>query len=143
MTLSAAPLPIIVDASVAVGSVTGEEPAIAAMQAWAASAALLLAPPLFWAETANALVRGQRMRSIDVAAILRALRRTRIEVADRGAEGLEAALVLAERHRLSVYDAMYLWLAIDVDGELATFDRALAEAAEAEGVPLAIELPAA
>jgi predicted nucleic acid-binding protein len=31
---------------------------------------------------------------------------------------------------------------MDVDGELATFDRALAKAAEAEGVPLAIELPA-
>ena len=51
--------------------------------------------------------------------------------------------MLAERHRLSVYDATYLWLAIDVDGELATFDRALATAAEAEGVPLAIELPSA
>ncbi len=41
----------------------------------------------------------------------------------------------ADRHRLSVYDATYLWLAIDVDGELATFDRDLARAAAAEGVP--------
>ena len=49
------------------------------------------------------------------------------------------ALALAERHRLSVYDATYLWLAIDVDGELATFDRDLARAAAAEGVPLALE----
>ena len=37
-----------------------------------------------------------------------------------------------------MYDATYLWLAIDVDGELATFDRALARAAMAEGVPLAL-----
>jgi predicted nucleic acid-binding protein len=143
MTFSAAPLPVVVDASVAVGSMTGEEPAIHAMQAWAASTALLLAPPLFWSEIANALVRGRRIAAGDVAGMLRALRRTQIEVADRGFEGLEAALVLAERHRLSVYDATYLWLAIDVDGELATFDRALAKAAKAEGVPLAIELPAA
>lgn len=143
MTFSAAPIPIVVDASVAVGSITGEEPAIVAMQAWAASSALLLAPPLVWAEIANALMRGRRIGSGEVAGLLRALRRTRIEVADRGFDGLEAALVLAERHRLTVYDATYLWLAIDVDGKLATFDRALAKAATAEGVPLAIELPAA
>jgi predicted nucleic acid-binding protein len=143
VTFSATPTPVVVDASVAVGAATGEQPAISAMQEWAASAAVLLAPPLFWSETANALTRGKRMGAGDVAGMLRALRRTRIEVADRGFEGLEAAMVLAERHRLSVYDATYLWLAIDVDGELATFDRALANAAEAEGVPLAIELPAA
>jgi predicted nucleic acid-binding protein len=39
---------------------------------------------------------------------------------------------------LTVYDATYLWLAVDVDGELATFDRALVRAAQAEGVGLAI-----
>jgi predicted nucleic acid-binding protein len=143
MTFTAAPAPIIVDASVAVGSVTGELTAISAMQDWAASTAVLLAPPLFWSETANALIRGRRMSAGDVAGMLRALRRTQIEVADRGFDGLEAALVLAERHRLSVHDATYLWLAIDVDGELATFDRALATAAVAEGVPLALDLPAA
>jgi predicted nucleic acid-binding protein len=37
---------------------------------------------------------------------------------------------------LTVYDAAYLDLAIDVDGELATLDRALRAAAEAEGVPI-------
>jgi predicted nucleic acid-binding protein len=143
MTFTTAPAPIIVDASVAVGSVTGELPAIAAMEAWASSSAVLLAPPLFWSETANALMRGMRIAAGDVAGTLRALRRTQIEVADRGFDGLEAALVLAERHRLSVYDAAYLWLAIEVDGELATFHRELATAARAEGIPLAFELPAA
>ena len=48
-------------------------------------------------------------------------------------------MILAERHRLSVYDASYLWLAIDVDGELATHDRDLARAALAEGVALALD----
>ena len=52
---------------------------------------------------------------------------------------IRIALLLAERHHLSVYDATYLSLAIDVDGELATFDRDLARAARAEGVPLALE----
>ena len=65
-----------------------------------------------------------------------------LEVADRGPDGVRLALALAARHGLSVHDATYLWLAIDVDGELATFDRALAAAAAAavaEAVPLAFE----
>ena len=66
------------------------------------------------------------------------LRDAGVELADRGFDGLEAALVLADRHTLSVCDATYLWLAMDVDGELATFDKALIRAAEAEGVELAI-----
>jgi len=143
LSFSATPVPIIVDASVTVGAVTGEEPAIGAMAAWVASASLLLAPPLLWSETANALVRGRMLSAVEVTVLLRALRRTGIEVAGRGSDGLEAAIVLAERHHLSVYDATYLWLAIDVDGELATFDRALAAAAMAEGVPLTFEQPSA
>ena len=138
MTFLASAQPVVVDASVAVGSVTDEQPAIEALMAWSRDAVPLLAPPLLWMEIANALVRGHRLSPVDVSGILRTLRMSGIEVADRGADGLDAALVLAERHRLSVYDATYLWLAIDVDGELATFDRALARAAEAEGVRLAL-----
>jgi hypothetical protein len=44
------------------------------------------------------------------------------------------ALDLADRHRLTVYDALYLELAADVDAELATLDRDLTRAARAEGV---------
>jgi predicted nucleic acid-binding protein len=61
-----------------------------------------------------------------------------IAIADRGPDGIDGAVVLADRHGLTVYDAAYLWLAIDVDGELATFDQALIRAAQAEGVELAI-----
>lgn len=32
------------------------------------------------------------------------------------------------------------WLAMEIDAEFATFDRDLARAAEAEGVPLALKL---
>jgi predicted nucleic acid-binding protein len=48
--------------------------------------------------------------------------------------GLAEAVELAERHRLTVYDAAYLALALDLDGELATTDRALATAGRAEGI---------
>jgi predicted nucleic acid-binding protein len=143
VTFIAAPASIVVDASITVGSVTGEEPAIKALTDWSAAGMTLLAPPMLWPETANALERGHRLSPVDVSELLRALRLSGVEIADRGADGLDAAIVLAERHRLSVYDATYLWLAIDVDGELATLDRALARAAVAEGVPLALDPAAA
>jgi len=44
---------------------------------------------------------------------------------------------LANRHRLTTYDACYLALAQRLDLPLATFDKALRAAAEAEGVALA------
>ncbi len=130
--------PIVVDASVAVGAVLGEASREDTLFGWATSGRLLLAPAGFWVEIANALIRGHRLSIDDVLSLVTMLRRAGIELADRGLGGLEAAIVLADRHALSVDDATYLWLAMDVDGELATFDRALIRAAQAEGVGLAI-----
>lgn len=130
--------PVVVDASITVGIAVGEEAAIAAAEALDAATTMLLAPPLLWSETANALLRGARLPATDVIAAVDALERLGIEPADRGARGLREAIILADRHRLSVYDTAYLWLAIDVDGELATLDRQLARAAVAEGVPLTL-----
>jgi predicted nucleic acid-binding protein len=138
MTFLTVTAPIVLDASVAVAIVTGEHDAPANLQRWGGDRRLLLAPPLLYVETANALVRGKRLSPADVSSLLTTLRGAGIDIADRGAVGLEAAVVLADRHSLTVYDATYLWLAMDVDGELATFDRALIGAAEAEGVELAI-----
>lgn len=44
---------------------------------------------------------------------------------------LIAQYELATRYELSVYDAAYLWLAAELKAPLATFDRRLAEAAQA------------
>jgi predicted nucleic acid-binding protein len=41
---------------------------------------------------------------------------------------------VAERHKLTIYDAAYLELTLRLDGQLATFDKALAAAAFANGV---------
>ena len=49
------------------------------------------------------------------------------------------ALTLAERHRLSFYDAVYLELAKRFGAPVATLDKALARAAAAEGLPLVCE----
>jgi predicted nucleic acid-binding protein len=54
--------------------------------------------------------------------------------ADR--QAWSAALLLAERHRLTVYDAAYLEIASRRKIALATLDRDLRAAAVSEGVPL-------
>jgi predicted nucleic acid-binding protein len=46
-------------------------------------------------------------------------------------------LALARRHGLTVYDALYLDLALRRDAVLSTLDTKLAQAARSEGVPLA------
>jgi predicted nucleic acid-binding protein len=138
VTFVAGDPPVVVDASITVGAVTGEALAEASLLGWASANRMMLAPVHIWLETANVLVRGLRLSALDASQLLAALVRVGIGIADRGAHGLDAAVLLADRHGLSVYDAMYLWLAMDVDGELATFDRQLVRAAEAEGVALAI-----
>jgi predicted nucleic acid-binding protein len=138
VTFVAGDAPVVVDASITVGAVTGEALAEASLLGWASAGRMMLAPGHIWLETANVLVRGLRLSAVDASGLLAALTRVGIGIADRGAHGLDAAVLLADRHGLSVYDAAYLWLAMDVDGELATFDRQLVRAAEAEGVALAI-----
>lgn len=136
MTFTAAPQAVVIDASVTVGLANGEEAAIEAALEAARGGGMLLAPVHMWIETANALVRGRRHSAVLVTQVLEDLGRTGIEAADRGLPGLRSAIELAERHGLSVYDAAYLWLAMDVEGALATLDRQLARAALAEGIPV-------
>jgi predicted nucleic acid-binding protein len=139
MTLLVHPVPVVVDTSVAVDLVGAGDPDLeAAWRAWGDERRLRLAPAMLWPELANALLRSRRLPGVLVAELVAAFAASGIEIADRGAAGVREAIVLAERHDLTVYDAMYLWLAMDVDGELATRDRALVRAANAEDVPLAL-----
>jgi predicted nucleic acid-binding protein len=141
MTFLAAPVPIVVDASATVDLALGERPDTAdAFRTWIAESRMLLAPAVHWTEVGNAVLRGSARDAILASRRLAFVEATGIETADRGPAGIRMAMALAERHRLSVYDATYLWLAIDVDGELATLDADLARAAVAEGVPLAIPI---
>jgi predicted nucleic acid-binding protein len=128
--------PVVLDASVAQAVLDADGGAGDALERWAAELRLILVPVVFWIEVANVLVRRRRVPAADAAGDIADLRVAGIEVADGGFEGLTAAIALADRHGLTVYDATYLWLAMDVDGELATFDQALGRAATAEGVPL-------
>ncbi|MFN8630626.1 MAG: type II toxin-antitoxin system VapC family toxin [Chloroflexota bacterium] len=131
---------MVVDSSIAVGAAVNEGPAVDALGSLHDRAALLFAPPLIWVETANALIRRHAFSGPDATFVLRSMERIGLETLDRGMPGLIEAMSLAERHRLSVCDASYLWLALDLGAELATLDAPLARAAEAEGVPLALSV---
>lgn len=139
MTFVADLAPIVVDASATVDLALGERRDTAdAFRVWIATSRMLLAPAVHWTEVGHAVMRGSARDAIVASRRLAFVEATGIETADRGPAGVRMALALAERHGLSVYDATYLWLAIDIDAELATLDAGLARAAEAEGVPLAI-----
>ena len=138
MTLAGAQGAVVIDASVAIPFLQGEPGWLAFVAARISAGDMLIAPPHFGLEVANGLLRGTTIDSVDrVVDLLRVLFETGVsEVAARQL-ALEDAIRLAGRHRLTVYDAAYLGLAIDVDGELATLDKDLRRAAGAEGVAVA------
>jgi predicted nucleic acid-binding protein len=96
-----------------------------------------IVPSLWWFEVRNILVVNERRKRITEAgtnSFLRELGRLRIRVDREPEEG--TVLNLARAHRLSVYDASYLELAIRAAIPMATLDGQLAAAAVAERTEL-------
>jgi len=97
-------------------------------------------PDLWHLEIANSLTMAVRRGRVDVdfrTGVLADLADLPIRVdSQTRARAFAATVVLADTHRLSVYDAAYLELAIRLVLPLATLDRALAVAAVTAGVPL-------
>jgi predicted nucleic acid-binding protein len=95
------------------------------------------APSLWPLEALNGLLMAERRRRVDarrrqrLAGFLRALPVTLD--AETGDQAWTATARLAERHRLSVYDAAYLELAQRRKLPLATLDEDLIKAAKALG----------
>ncbi len=134
MSFSRAPRAVVVDASVMVELIGAQESYLRLAADWAREETMLLAPVHFRAEVANALLRSVRLPAAEVSLAAGEIDRSGVELVDRGLKGVLEAIDLADRHGLTVYDALYLQLALDVDGELATLDKDLATAAAAEGV---------
>lgn len=88
----------------------------------------------FSSEMANALLVSVGLEPIEVIGRLQQLFQAGVDLVDRGLVGLSDSVELAAWHGLTVYDAAYLSLVLDVDGEFAMIDRVLARAARAEGV---------
>ncbi len=94
-----------------------------------------VAPPLWWYEVRNILVTAERRKRItatDADAFLHHLAQLPVQISALG-DG-QAILRLARAHRLSVYDAAYVELALREQLPLATLDRDLARAAASERV---------
>jgi predicted nucleic acid-binding protein len=124
----------VVDASVAVRFVLGEAPWVDWWAACARSSTVRVAPAHFRAEVGNALLRGTDLTAGEVPVRLIRMAESGVDTTDRGWYGLVHAVQLADRYALTVYDALYLQLAMDIEAPLATRDQALAAAARAEGV---------
>jgi predicted nucleic acid-binding protein len=103
------------------------------------SMASAVVPGLWPLEVANALLVGERRSratEANVTTFLRLLAALPIALDDDTASrAWQHSLHLARSHRLSVYDAAYLELALRQGLPLATLDDRLAAAAAAAGVP--------
>ena len=130
-------MPFALDASVTLAWALPEESA-AANQAWGRIATdNALVPALWWFELRNGLIVNERRGRITEAETARFLRRlSRFPIAIDDVRNEAAVLSVARRHRLTVYDAAYLELAIREGVPLATLDGPLAGAARTEGVPV-------
>ena len=94
-----------------------------------------LVPALWRWEIQNTLLsamRRKRIREASLAQHLSDLQELNIEYDFTPSFGAEVSL--AKEHRLSVYDAAYLELAMRRNGKLATKDDSLRRAAESAGV---------
>jgi predicted nucleic acid-binding protein len=134
MTFVYSPPPIVVDASAAIELLDDDAAWWDRFEKWTTDDRTLLAAPLFLAEIANALLRGRSLGADGAIAHVDRIVALGIEIADRGLVGLHEAVSLAAEHSLTVYDALYLQLALELEGELATLDTALRRAAADEGV---------
>ncbi len=93
-------------------------------------------PALWWFELRNALVvneRRARLAETETATFLSDLGRLPIRLDERPGNS-DLVLALARRHGLTAYDAAYLEAGVRHGAPVATLDRKLAAAADAEGV---------
>ena len=96
-----------------------------------------LVPHLWHLELRNSLLvatRRGRLSADGATERLNALRDLAVRTDTE--PGLSLAFVLAEKHGLTFYDAVYLELAVRYKAPIATLDKALARAADAEGLPV-------
>jgi len=91
----------------------------------------LYAPALIWFEMANVCVKKMRSIPSDRDLILRQHEAGLKTAIERREVDHRQVVSLAERHKLSAYDASYLWLAKQLNCELVTLDVRLNAAAQA------------
>jgi len=134
-------MPTVVDASCLSAMLLNEDVPVSVRQFLETlSDAEVVVPALWFWEVANSshmAARRARTELREVFDQLSDLRDLNIVVDDESvARAWTTSIALADQHRLTVYDAAYLELAIRRSLPLATLDKALARAARAEGTEL-------
>jgi predicted nucleic acid-binding protein len=134
--------PIVIDASAAAPWLIPEERTAVTDQLYAdvaASSGLFHAPLLWFWETSNILLVSLRRGRITTAAMeesLALLAGCPVEMdAPPDAHRRAQIMRLAAVHNLSFYDATYLELALRLNSQLASADKALVAAAKRCGIP--------
>lgn len=130
-------MPFVLDASVAICWAMNDESDARADAAWArASTDRPIVPAIWWYELRNILVLNERRGRISQADSDQFIQSTGSLPRNAFPQDSGETLLLARKHRLSVYDAAYLALAKTQSLPLATLDRALEAAARAEGIEI-------
>jgi predicted nucleic acid-binding protein len=126
------PQALVIDASIAISIVRKEpegSPAAALIAERARDGARIVVPTHFWLEVSSGLLVGHRWSGALVLEAIYELDRLELETVDLDRPSVVLAIDVSERHRLTMYDATYLALAITLDASIATFDHALGAAA--------------
>jgi predicted nucleic acid-binding protein len=132
----------VLDASVAVAWCFEDESNHAADQILDLMVKAEAVVPVTWTvEVSNALLAGERRRRsrpADTARALDLLGSLNIRVDEEAVPEPGQLVSLARSEKLSVYDALYLWVAIRKGLPLATLDGGLKRASRSAGVKLMI-----
>lgn len=129
-------MPIVLDASIVAAWVLPDESSLVAAKVMMEIPSSGGVVPAIWPfELRNTFLVAERRGRIDpqsTASFIASIARLPLAM-DPDAE-LDTVLEIARRHRLTVYDAAYLELALRMGAPLATLDGALLSAAKATGV---------
>lgn len=131
----------VVDASIAISwlVLSQQTPLADRVMVEARSGTPFFVPSFWYLEVANTLLVLERRKKIEAAQCARA--RTALSILDAVVDDedprrvLEGVWQLADRYSLTIYDAMYLELAIRRGAVLASRDGDLINAAKKRGVP--------
>jgi predicted nucleic acid-binding protein len=120
--------PLVVDSSVAykwLSHVDEDhvEEALSLLAEHRAGVLLLVAPSLLHVELANALVGSRHVSQEAALEIIEGLEALHVELIPGTPARLRAAALLSYHHQLSIYDALFLQLAEELDCPLVTADR--------------------
>lgn len=128
----------VLDASVTIAALLIEDRTAEARTILRTALAGVVVPALWHLEVGNILLRAERrgdIRADERIGHIADLSVLPVTIDHEGAANAwRATTGLALRHRLTLYDAAYLELSVRLRVPLATFDAALARAAEIEGV---------